>query len=328
MTEDLFTEEDFHKLNQDEQELLNQFFMDSNEHQKLMEKYQKQTLSEEEANTFLKYIARTSTDVYDKRASGLKILNRLISEKSVFDFISVLFPQHKAFIKEEFESYFDVFKRDYNRLRRANMTHKKAKEILLNDHSYSQFSIDNLPFIQIGGLSVHDLDSNIEKYSLIAKQSKPKINEVSFGLSLSAFQDYNLIGFEQHLNLLRSEILKKQSELFIKFIEENYLSIFQVHFREALKERLSSFENDEIEYGDEFTLNRQILVLNFMLEKLGIKNIDNTVKAKFYQFITRRNLASQKIENTELYKKVVHENFTQGDYEFVKEQLKPLGLDY
>ena len=51
----------------------------------------------------------------------------------------------------------------------------------------------------------------------------------------------------------------------------------------------SKIPSDPAKKNSEFTTNRQVLALSFMLKHLGIKDIDKTVQAKFIMFLIGKN---------------------------------------
>lgn len=80
----------------------------------------------------------------------------------------------------------------------------------------------------------------------------------------------------------------------------------------------------------EFTTARQVLALHYLLEHCGVNNVDNTVKARFIQFITGKEAGAKAIYNTTIYKKV---NNVLGDkktlikdLQFVLKYFEDLGL--
>ena len=58
--------------------------------------------------------------------------------------------------------------------------------------------------------------------------------------------------------------------------------------------------NEEISSpNDEFTMNRQVMAMYFLLKYIKIENVDNTNKAKFIEFLTQKNYSNiyRKIRN-------------------------------
>jgi hypothetical protein len=83
--------------------------------------------------------------------------------------------------------------------------------------------------------------------------------------------------------------------------------------------------------NNEFTLNRQILAITYLLKKSGIKNIDHTTTARFIQFITNRETNITEIKNTRIYRELrntlAKQKQTPKDMDYVVEQFKKLGLE-
>jgi hypothetical protein len=74
----------------------------------------------------------------------------------------------------------------------------------------------------------------------------------------------------------------------------------------------------------EFTTNRQVLALGYMLKHLGVKNVDKTVQANFIEFLTDKN-------NKDIYDRVRSFDTTiynKGgeDARYVKDWFEKLGL--
>lgn len=75
----------------------------------------------------------------------------------------------------------------------------------------------------------------------------------------------------------------------------------------------------------EFTTNRQVIALGFMLKRLGVKNIDKTVQAAFIEFLTGKN-------KKEIYDRVRELNLTiftnkSADGRYVQDWFEKLGLE-
>ncbi|RZK13117.1 MAG: hypothetical protein EOO46_00635 [Flavobacterium sp.] len=83
-----------------------------------------------------------------------------------------------------------------------------------------------------------------------------------------------------------------------------------------------------------FTLNRQVLILYYMLEHLGVNRttVSITDMARLAQGLTGRQTASDKIKNTDIYKRLSNplKDTTQGGFKedlmFVRTQFERLGL--
>ena len=101
--------------------------------------------------------------------------------------------------------------------------------------------------------------------------------------------------------------------------------------RERLeKEFLSQIQNvvsasaDKSKRNPEFTTNRQVIALSYLLKHLQVKNVDKTVQANFIEFLTGRN-------NKDIYDKVRNLDTTiynKGgeDARYVKGWFEKLGL--
>ena len=51
-----------------------------------------------------------------------------------------------------------------------------------------------------------------------------------------------------------------------------------------------------------FTTAQQVLAIHYMLKYLGVKNVDNTAKARFAQLLTGKETGAKEIKNTNIYK--------------------------
>lgn len=87
----------------------------------------------------------------------------------------------------------------------------------------------------------------------------------------------------------------------------------------------------ENENSKEFTTARQVLAIHYLLEYCQIKNVDNTAKARFVQFLTGKETGAKDIKNTTIYKRVAkplgNDNKTlMADLAFVRGHFESLGL--
>lgn len=87
----------------------------------------------------------------------------------------------------------------------------------------------------------------------------------------------------------------------------------------------------EINGNPEFTTARQVLALHYLLEHCGVNNIDNTVKAKFIQFLTNRQTDAKNIRNTSIYKRLKNvlgndNKSLKNDLSFIRQYFEDLGL--
>ncbi len=81
----------------------------------------------------------------------------------------------------------------------------------------------------------------------------------------------------------------------------------------------------------EFTTARQVMAVHYLLEYCQVKNIDNTVKARFVQFLTGKEAGAKDIKNTTIYKRVSKPFSTDNktlntDLAFVRGYFESLGL--
>ena len=81
----------------------------------------------------------------------------------------------------------------------------------------------------------------------------------------------------------------------------------------------------------EFTIARQVLAIHYLLEYSKIKNIDNSVKARFIQFLTGREPGASDIKNTTIYKKVRNplskdDKTLAKDLNYIRKHFEDLGL--
>lgn len=106
---------------------------------------------------------------------------------------------------------------------------------------------------------------------------------------------------------------------------------------DLLEKSLLSNEDDISEQqsssitSKEFTLARQVLATNYLLDYAGVKNVDITAKAKFIQFLTGKQLGAKSIHNTEIYKKLrnpfpANEAALTKDLQFIRNYFEELGL--
>lgn len=80
-----------------------------------------------------------------------------------------------------------------------------------------------------------------------------------------------------------------------------------------------------------FTTARQVLAIHYLLEYRQVRNIDNTAKARFVQFLTGKETGAKDIRNTTIYKKVSKplsrdNNTLAQDLTFVRKYFEDLGL--
>ena len=97
------------------------------------------------------------------------------------------------------------------------------------------------------------------------------------------------------------------------------------------KEGIEDQISETITPENEFTTARQVLAMHYLFDYCKIKNVDNTVKARFIQFLTGKQLNAKKIQNTEIYKKVCspfsqNDNSTSNDLQFIRKYFEDLGL--
>lgn len=80
----------------------------------------------------------------------------------------------------------------------------------------------------------------------------------------------------------------------------------------------------------DFTLPRQILAIRYLLKNSGVNSIDNTVIARFIQFLTNREFKATEIKDTRIYKELgrsLKNKPDPDDLQFVLDYFKKLGIE-
>lgn len=80
-----------------------------------------------------------------------------------------------------------------------------------------------------------------------------------------------------------------------------------------------------VKKNPEFTLNRQVLALGYMLHALGVRNIDKSVQANFIEFLINKTNKDVYDALRELEDRLLHREGK--DAEYVIARFKELGLD-
>jgi hypothetical protein len=89
-------------------------------------------------------------------------------------------------------------------------------------------------------------------------------------------------------------------------------------------------EAEDVKNGD-FTTARQVLAIHYLLEYCQVKNVDNTTKARFIQFLTGKETGAKDIKNTTIYKRVAKPFSTDNktlnaDLAYIRGYFEKMGL--
>lgn len=94
-----------------------------------------------------------------------------------------------------------------------------------------------------------------------------------------------------------------------------------------------NLETEIVEPTDkgEFTTARQVLAIHYLFEICQVKNVDNTAKARFIQFLTGKQTDAKSIKNTSIYKRVLNPFSTDNktlnsDLQYIRKYFEDLGL--
>lgn len=101
---------------------------------------------------------------------------------------------------------------------------------------------------------------------------------------------------------------------------------------EKIEESLQTSDEGTLDKHPEFTTARQVLAMHYLFEYCQIKNVDNTAKARFVQFMTGKETGAKSISNTTIYKRVIKplstDNKTlKADLQYIRKYFEDLGLN-
>ncbi len=320
----LITKKDFENLTETEALLLTQFIRNEN---RSIQIQSKKNASKEEEVFYLKNEISKSLDEFNSSDSGHKIFNRILASKSIIDIVTTLFPKYVDVIKQGLLLDFEAFEGKYKVSRLAGITHKDCIDRELGNLDHLEYVEHLRLFKQLSTLSLKDLSENLETVVTLLYKPSIETEKLPLGLSLESIKDLEKSNQNVSQQFLIHKIFEGLKVDLANFIKKHALSFIKAHFFPEYREKIVNYSKNTIEVGDEFTLNRQVLALNILMDKIGVNNIDNTVKAKFYQFLTRRNLGNKRIETTELYKKMTQSHFKKNDQEYVQSFFNSLGID-
>jgi hypothetical protein len=111
---------------------------------------------------------------------------------------------------------------------------------------------------------------------------------------------------------------------------EQLLSQLNDSLKETTNVEIATTTAQETKNPD-FTTARQVLAVHYLLEYCKVRNVDNTVKARFIQFLTGKETGASHIKNTTIYKRVAkplgNDNKTlNADLNFIRTYFESLGL--
>jgi hypothetical protein len=322
----VITEDDIERLSMVEQEILKKFSRKARQFKLLYDKQLKEELKPYEASVYLKCQIKQSIDNFDKSNSGFKIVNRILGGKSVYEICSFLFPKYYEVIVEKYEIIFDLFENRYREARLQGISHPLILQQEYNN-IYTSENIENTELlITLSRLKFYNLASNIEKYSVMLEGRAINTSIVPFGLDLASLKEFEHLSFDTYFQMIIIGVLDDSEEALTRFLTVHALDFFKATQIEQLKNRILTYGKSEFEEPNDFTVSRQVLAIRELLIRAGVTNIDNSQKARFIQFLTRRNLGAKKINNTEVYKKLTDDNFQYSDYEYINSHFGILGL--
>ena len=161
-----------------------------------------------------------------------------------------------------------------------------VKKKFLNDinQEYRSLEKDFLPidltlFVKANDKLKENKNKNID-IALTEVFKENKILSIKNGIVTIA----TLLAYKNFIDELLNEIPNEDNDLNLQSIKDE---------KKAKKSTNS-----------EFTLQRQILAITYLLKNSGIKNIDNTTTARFIQFITNRESDVIEIKNTRIYREL------------------------
>jgi hypothetical protein len=111
------------------------------------------------------------------------------------------------------------------------------------------------------------------------------------------------------VELVRLFAQQKGYENFLEFLTEQA----QPYLHHITSTELTNFPAEAPEKNKEFTTSRQVLAVHYLLKYCQVKNIDNTEKARFIQFLTGKNYDN-------IYKRV--QSPLNGNDRYINEDLK------
>ena len=333
----LFTDEDFESLSVEDKSLVEQYFFEYQEFRIFRKKLLNNEISDKKIiKDGLKTIAKDRTDIFNKNRTAYKVLTEILYGKTIYEFCKMYFGDLYVNLTEEINNKIDSFLIKSAQFKKMSKGKEKYHADLLlavfneyeNIGGDSFFKVANTPYLEIM------LD--IPKYSLtlnsVLNDLVVKTNDISY----RANNDNSIIElnedstFEELLSVVNKPTDKNEYEKQKYFIEKfGFRLLKTVEFKKYL-DAISNYNSEDDEYnGAEFKIERQIYALKIILKELGAtsKTIDQTDIARFCQFLTKRCLGVPKIHHSELYKNIINKNVNNKDKEFVKNQLKSIGLE-
>lgn len=329
----IITQSDIDLLSETDQVLLYEYISE----QIAIAKLEKEILNGEEHDkaTLKKYIESRisgSIDVYKKSRTGQKVFGEILTNKTVFEYCCIYFPDITALIDDtialEKESFVVKFKNNMlSNLYTVKELKKKELELIETENKTKNSQL----FCEIADLKLTDLSLNVEKYEIRLSNTINPI-KLEFGVNLNKnkelIKDYDENkSLESLVGILQSGIIESSMNKTLDILRNYGYSIIENKKRYSLSKFIIDFDQTEYQNGEEFTLNRQVHAINYLLNELGANQLDNTVKAKFIQFLTKRNLGAKKINDSEVYKKLNKLDLSESDKIFLENQFNALGFD-
>ncbi|MCF8324587.1 MAG: hypothetical protein K9I84_06480 [Leadbetterella sp.] len=323
----LINENDLEKLSQEDLELLMEYIKKK---EALVQSLQNHDPEDKDYKLKLaELLTYDSSMLYDKRRNGLNVLNEIIDNLTLFEYCSRIWEDQHQTIQEKFEYRFLAFKSEYQSLRNANVEHDRIINNFLIKYRNEVSKINSEIITHIGSLKLTDVQANLEKYELMLQSENISLDpeKNSFELSLSRLEMRFPNTPEGHIDLLESDKLTEFEERFLNFLKMNSYKILHNFEESNFLVSIENFEDiSDFIFAKEYTPNRQVLAIYFLLHAAGVSNIDLTQMAKFIQFVTRRNLGAKKIADTEIYKNIKALKFLEKDESFLTEEFNKLNI--
>jgi hypothetical protein len=134
--------------------------------------------------------------------------------------------------------------------------------------------------------------------------------------------------YEYHL---QNECADKQKCIYNESWERR-IAIAELVKNKLIAETQPKEEPEEKTTNPEFTTARQVMAMHYLFEYCQVKNVDNTSKARFIQFLTGKEAGASMIKNTTIYKKVAKPFSTDNktlntDLQYIRKHFEDLGLN-
>jgi hypothetical protein len=328
----LSTTEDFDFLTTEEKDLLFKYYEECKAFSDLG-KVGPHT--KDETEKAFNFLVDDLTREFKNGQTGHGVLIKVMNTKTLIEFIRFRFPildnHYETIYQEELELFLDFYLLNAKK----GVNHSKLLE-----QAHEKFATES-PILRCQRLNrvssnkIYEVLQNVSMYSssldkILGSQKPSTMEELDnpFSKDLSELtRDYDQT-LESYIQILSDERYEASDEYMKEFLEKYTSILIDAYHNEAFHNTIDNYiPKDEILNSKEYTLNRQVIAINLLLASAGCANLDNIVKAKFIQFLTAKNLNTDKIKNTEIYTKLIANSLNKKDKEFLIKQFEPLKRD-